>query len=160
MTDRKRLSPKERKEVVSRIAKAVEENQRMADRKELAHMIGKAVEEKVLATSSQLWERMVGFAGSFDVEVPESRVGKALSLKIKVSRSASWKEVFKALSPARSIAIPNTGKTYAERVEDLQERAMAANAREATMYPNPHVPERFSQRSALTGTALPSGLGR
>lgn len=116
----------------------------MAYHEELASRIGKAVEKKVLATLPQLWGQMVAYGGSFDVEVPESRDERALSLKIKVSRSGSWNEVIEALNPARSIAIPNTGKTYKERVEDLQERVMAANAREATIY---SVPIRNDQDS-------------
>lgn len=104
-------------------------------RRELASRIGKAVEEAVLKMTSQTWNLVVGFGGSFDVDVPEGRDERALRLKVAASRIASAAEILAARGLASSSDSNRPRQTYEEKVKDLQDRAAAANAKQATFYP-------------------------
>lgn len=135
MTEGKRLTPAERKALAIRGARAAEANKRAEARRELASRMSKAVEETVLKMPDQLWDRVVGFGGSFDVDVPSCPSGRALRLKVKASRKASMAEISAARGLAGSSDSNLPRPSYEEKVKDLQERAAAANARQATFYP-------------------------
>lgn len=129
------LTPAQRKELAIRGARAVEANKRAEARQELASRIGKAVEKTVRAMPEELWNRVIGFGGSFDVEVPKSRDDRALRLNVKASRIATAAEILAARGLTGSSDSNAPRPTYEERVKSLQDRAAAANSKQATYYP-------------------------